>query len=219
MVELTDEQKRALKDLKRHYLTELNDGIILTAPHIAPRIQKMLEIENGFVYREGEETYRFNPNPKLRELKILLDEIGNQRVVIWATFKEEVDMIAEALIDWGCKSFATLVGSTAKEERQELVDRFNEDKFKYLITNAAVGGEGLTLLCPYAIWYSRGWKLVHRLQSLGRHDRPGAEQFDNLTMIDIVAQGEWDEKVWVSIESKKDLLKSVTPESFKRMIQ
>jgi len=53
MVELTNEQKKALRDLKVHFLTELRDGHILTAAHIGPRIQKMLEIENGFVYREG----------------------------------------------------------------------------------------------------------------------------------------------------------------------
>jgi len=233
MIGLTDEQKKALHDLKLHFLTELNDGHILTAAHIGPRIQKMLEIENGFVYREGEETYKFNPNPKLKELKILLDEIGNQRVVIWVTFKEEVEMIAFALshedsgltfhgasVWWDSQSrFAAITGDTDPGIRQSIVDGFNSNRFQYLITNTAVGGEGISLLCPYAIWYSRDWKLVHRLQSLGRHDRPGAEQFDNLTMIDIVAQGEWDERVVASLENKEDLLKSVTPETFRRMIQ
>jgi len=164
----------------------------------------------------GEETYRFNPNPKLKELKILLDEIGDQRVVIWATFKEEIGMIAHVA---GHNNCISLIGDTPSENRQIITDMFNAGKFQYLITNSAVGGEGITLLCPYAIWYSRGWKLVHRLQSLGRHDRPGAEQFDNLTMIDIVAQGEWDERVWTSLENKEDLLKSITPETFKRMIE
>ena len=113
---------------------------------------------------------------------------------------------------------AVIIGDTPFDQRQILVDAFNNGEFQYLVTNSAVGGEGLSLLCPYAIWYSRGWKLVHRLQSLGRHDRPGAEQFDNLTMIDIVAQGEWDERVWTSLENKEDLLKSITPETFRKMI-
>jgi len=220
MVELTDEQKKALKELKLHYLTELADGHILTAAHIGPRIQKMLEIENGFVYREGEPTYRFNPNPKLKELKILLEEIGNQRVVIWVTFKEEVQIIANALtVPNDCDPFALLIGDTPSDERQPIVDAFNGNRFQYLITNTGVGGEGISLLAPYAIYYSRSWKLIHRLQSLGRHDRPGAEKFDNLTMIDIVAQGEWDERVWTSLENKEDLLKSITPQAFREMIQ
>jgi len=219
MVDLSLEQDKALKELKRHFLTELEDGRILTAAHIGPRVQKLLEIENGFVYREGEPTYRFKQNPKLKELKNLLEEIGNQRVVIWTTFKEEVDIIASALIDSGCTSFATLVGNTLDDLRQGIVNHFNKNSFQYLITNAAVGGEGIDLFCPYAIYYSRSWKLIHRLQSLGRHDRPGAEQFENLTMIDIVARGGLDEKVFAALESKKDLLKSITPETFRRMIQ
>jgi len=215
MVDLSMEQDKALKDLKRHFLTELEDGRILTAAHIGPRVQKLLEIENGFVYREGESTYRFKQNPKLKELKALLEEIGDQRVVIWTTFKEEVEMVSAYLLH----RVITLTGNTKREKRQPIVDAFNANKFQYLITNAAVGGEGISLICPYAIYYSRSWKLVNRLQSLGRHDRPGAEQFENLTMIDIVARGGLDEKVFAALESKKDLLKSITPETFRRMIQ
>jgi len=217
MVDLSLEQDKALKELKRHFLTELEDGRILTAAHIGPRVQKLLEIENGFVYREGESTYRFKQNPKLKELKALLEEIGNQRVVIWTTFKEEVGIIAQDFRDSNTQH-ALITGDTPSELRQPIVNRFNADEFRYLITNAAVGGEGITLLCPYAIYYSRSWKLTHRLQSLGRHDRPGAEQFPNLTMIDIVARGGLDEKVFAALESKKDLLRSITPETFRRMI-
>jgi len=224
MVDLSMEQDKALKELKRHFLTELDDGHILTAAHIGPRVQKLLEIENGFVYREGESTYRFKQNPKLKELKALLEEIGNQRVVIWTTFKEEINIIAGALqveedLSFSNGKGAILTGDTPSEERQSIVNHFNRNKYQYLITNAAVGGEGIDLFCPYAIYYSRGHKLIHRLQSLGRHDRPGAEQFENLTMIDIVARGGLDEKVFAALESKKDLLKSITPETFRRMIQ
>ena len=167
----------------------------------------------------GEKAHRFKQNSKLTELKNLLEEIGDKRVVIWCAFREDAHMIIESFIDNDCKLFTTLVGSTASEERQEVVNRFNAGQDQYLITNPAVGGEGLTILAPYVIYYSRSWKLGERLQSLGRHHRPGAEKYDNISVIDLVTKDSVDEDVMEALENKEDLLKSITPETFKRMIQ
>ena len=219
-----EEQHKAYKELKQYFLTELRDEeeiaehipFILTAPYVLPRITKLLEIANGFVYKEGEKAHRFKQNSKLTELKNLLEEIGDKRVVIWAAFKEEIRMIAESIPHEG---YIMLTGETPGELRQPHVDAFNADKIQYLITNPAVGGEGLTILAPYVIYYSRSWKLGERIQSLGRHHRPGAEKYDNISVIDLVTKDTVDEEVMGALESKEDLLKSITPESFKRMIQ
>lgn len=221
MVEMGEEQAKAYKELKQHFLTELKNeqeygpDFILTAPYVLPRITKLLEIANGFVYKEGEKAHRFKTNSKLTELKNLLEEIGDKRVVIWCAFREEIDMISGVL----GKASHAITGGTAAEDRQPLVDLFNRGVLQYLITNPAVGGEGLTILAPYVIYYSRSWKLGERIQSLGRHHRPGAEQFENVSVIDLVTKDSVDEDVMTALESKEDLLKSVTPEVFRRMIQ
>ena len=241
MVEMGEEQHKAYKELKQHFLTELKSeqeqgpDFILTAPYVLLRITKLLEIANGFVYKEGEKAHHFKQNSKLTELKNLLEEIGDKRVVIWCAFREEIEMIYHAIshedsgltfhgasIYWDKDTrFRTLVltGNTESELRQPIVDAFNTGKFQYLITNPAVGGEGLTILAPYVIYYSRSWKLGERIQSLGRHHRPGAEKYDNISVIDLVTQDTVDQDVMKALESKEDLLKSVTPETFKRMIQ
>ncbi len=216
-VTMVDEQRRVYNQLKKDYVTELDSGAELAALQILPRLTKLLEITSGFVYREGETTYRFEKNAKLTELKNILEEIGDSKAVIWIAYKENAALVGQTLIEMGRKH-AFITGATKQESRQELVDQFNRDELQYLVCSAACAGEGLNILAPYSIYYSRNWKLGERLQSLGRSDRPGAERWENVTVIDLVTEDSADEKVLASLYNKDDLRETINPESFRRML-
>jgi SNF2 family DNA or RNA helicase len=215
-VDLSVEQAKVYRDLKRHFVAELADGGELAALHILSRLTKLLEITSGFAYRDDAPPYRFKENAKLDELKNLLEQIGNKRVCIWAAFREDISIIHEALAAEHAPEI--IWGDTPGDQRQDIVDRFNHNDCQYLICNAATAGEGLTILAPYAIYYSRNWKLGERLQSLGRHDRPGAEMFESVTIFDLIARGCADETVMARLDGKEDLLKSISPKSFREMV-
>ena len=53
---------------------------------------------------------------------------------------------------------------------------------------------------------------------MGRHDRPGSEQFSNVTIFDLIARDTADERVMAVLEAKGDLLKTINPKSFKEMV-
>lgn len=252
-VELSDEQRKAYNDLKKHFVTELESTICecgherdrhgaagwddecrgsgcnclgfvpsgktepLAALQILGRVTKLLQICSGFVYHEEGKPYHFKSNAKLAELKAVLEEIGNQRVIIWTAFKEEVSMILSLV---GAEQAMSLTGDTPQEIRQDIVSFFNNGVFRYLICHPACAGEGLTILAPYAVYFSRGWKLGERLQSLGRNDRPGMEKIcDNVTIIDLVSPGTIDEEVMAALADKKNLLDTINPKSFKDMMR
>lgn len=214
-VEMAAEQRKVYNDLKRHFIAELQDGTVLVVRHILSRIGKLLQIANGFTYRENPLTpYFFKDNPKLKELKAMVDELGGNRLVIWAAFREEIKMLLDVL-----PGSEGIWGDVKETARLAIVDRFNADEIPYLVCNAQTAGEGLNIFTPYAIWYSRTWNLGNYQQSLGRHDRPGAEQFDNLTMINLVTEGTVDARVFESLSMKRDLQASVTPDSWRRMLK
>ena len=215
-IELSDEQRKAYNELKKHFVTEL-DGATepLAALQILGRVSKLLQICSGFAYRDDDKPYHFKQNAKLAELRNVLEEIGNQRVIIWTAFKEEVEIIKGNL---GTEDFGVLTGDTKQVDRQAIVDLFNAGSLRYLVCHPACAGEGLTILAPYSVYFSRGWKLGERLQSLGRNDRPGAEQFENLTVVDLVCPGTIDDEVMAALSEKKDLLDSINPRSFKAMM-
>lgn len=214
---LSDEQRRTYNELKRNFITELDNNEEFAALNILERVSKLLQITSGFIYREGEAVYRFEKNAKLTELKNILEEIGDKKIVIWTAFREDANLVGQTLIEMK-KDHAFITGATAQDSRQEIVDRFNGDSLQCLVCNAATAGEGLTILAEYAIYYSRDWKLGHRIQSLGRFDRPGSEKYSNVTVIDLVAENSVDEEVMKALENKEDLLKSINPESFRKML-
>jgi len=219
LVELSPEQRRAINELTRHFITELDDGTEFAALEALTRVGKILQICAGFIYRENEAVYRFPSNPKLTVLKEILDEIGESRAIIWASYKEDIVLINQTLIEMGKEGrFASITGATREDSRQDLIDAFNRNELQYLSCNPNCAGESLTILAPYAIVYSRNHKLGERVQLLGRNDRPGAEQFENLTVIDIVADVPAELRVIAALDSKEDLLKTINPESFRRML-
>lgn len=213
-IDLEGEQKKTYNELRRHFVTEL-DGEEFAALQILTRVTKLLQIASGFVYRENEETYRFKQSAKLKELKSVLEEIGNKQVLIWAAFREDMSMIVEALAD-NMPKFIN--GDTPVDRRQEFVDQFNAGEVRYLIANPSCMGEGVTILSPYVIYYSRNYKLGERIQSLGRSDRPGAEKFENVTVIDLIAKDTVDNRVMIALENKEDLLRTLNPKSARELL-
>jgi len=246
-IELSTEQAKFYKDLKRHFVAELDNDYCDRCEHsavkhwgtenytacqfcdcpeftprqfaalqILERVNKLQQICSGFVYRKNEPTYLFKQNAKLDELHSVLEEIGDKRVCIWTAFREDVEIIRHG---GGTRSLAikseVITGDTKAEDRQPIVDAFNRGDFQYLIANPSCAGEGLNVFCPYAIYFSRSYKLGERIQSLGRHHRPGAEIFENITIIDLVAKDTVEESVLEALETKKNLLESINPRSAK----
>jgi len=217
VVELTGDQKKAYNELKKQFVTELNDGTEFAALNALVRLNKLLQVCSGFLYREGEAPYRFEKNAKLAELRQVLEDIGDHRVIIWCAYKDDANLIGQLLIDMK-KQFAFITGNTRESMRQDLIDVFNKDGLQYLVCNPSCAGESLNIMAPYAVIYSRTHKLGERIQLLGRNHRPGAEQFSNLTVIDILADVASEHEVMAALDGKKELLQTINPESFRRML-
>lgn len=213
-VELTGNQRQAYRELRRQFILELDSGEVVLAPQILPRIAKLLEITSGFVYTDSG-AHRLEQNAKLDELLDVIEQIGDDRAIIWTSFTEDAQLVRDSIKR---APVGIIDGSVKQADRQPLVDAFNDNQIRYLVCNAACAGEGLTILAPYSIYYSRNWKLGERIQSLGRFDRPGAERFEKLTVIDIVAEGTVDAHVLAALDSKEDLLKSISPKMAKDIL-
>jgi len=217
-ITISGEQEKVYKELKKDFLTQLANGEILAVPHILSRLGKLLQVTGGFVYMpDNPNAYLFSNNAKLNELMDVLDELGDKQVIIWANFREEIDLIERAL---RAKGFSPLVlkREVPSEERLPIIAAFHEGISQYIIASPTLISEGVTILAPYIISYSRSWKLKDRIQSLGRSDRPGSEQFDNITVIDLLVPDTFDETVMQSLDRKEDLLQNFRIETVRGMV-
>lgn len=125
---------------------------------------------------------RFEENPKLEALEELLDSIladATNKVIVWAYYSEELNIIEEKLTELGV-SYVRVDGSTGSRI-QPLVDRFNDDPSVRVYLAQVSTGVGITLnASQYMIYYSLTSSLGAYLQSLDRNYRIG--QTKNVTV-------------------------------------
>lgn len=207
IVEMGEAQNKAYKSMKKDFIAFLNDRACVAQLALTKAL-RLAQIVSGFIKLEDEtsefETV-FSDVPRLKALSHLLEEITpNHKVIVWAAFKKNYQMISETCDILKIK-YAMLHGET--NNKQAEIDRFqNDETCRVMIANPAAGGIGISLVsASYMIYYSKSFSLEHDLQSEARAHRGGSEIHDKVTRIDLVCPGTIDEIITNSLASKKQI--------------
>jgi SNF2 family DNA or RNA helicase len=143
------------------------------------------------------------------------------KAIIWATYTHDIQQIAEALRDrFGPDSVATYYGDTPQDERQEIVNAFQdpENPLRFFVGQPKTGGYGITLTAANTvIYFSNSYDLEIRLQSEDRAHRIG--QTNKVTYIDLVSPGTIDEKILQALRDKVDIAGQVLREDTKSWLR
>jgi len=216
-VELTPEQGRVYNQLKDIALAMIDDKMI-TTPNILTQILRLSQVCSGFV-RTDDGVVRELPSNKLGELMSALEEVDG-KVIIWASWTNDILAIEKALAkEYGPESVRTYYGDTKADERQEIVEQFQQpdSKLRFFVGQPKTGGYGLTLTeASTVIYFSNSYDLEVRLQSEDRAHRIG--QKNNVTYIDIVTEGTVEEKILVALRDKINIASDVLREGYKSWI-
>ena len=130
----------------------------------------------------------------------------NEKIIIWAKYRYDIDMIVGALTDsYDEDSIAQFHGGLNQKQKQSQIDKFRA-KAKFFVSTISCGAHGLTLneAC-YTIFYSNSFKYSERIQAEDRNHRIG--QTRKVVYIDLVCNKSIDERIIESIEAKKDVLR------------
>jgi superfamily II DNA or RNA helicase len=201
--EITDEQKRIMKELKQDFMTQLDNGEIHTVAHAAVLVTKMQQVSCGYLKKEDGSFTMLEHNPRLEALETLLHKITG-KTIIWCRFKKDVELIHERYKDISVVHY----GDTPQDER-ELAKKLFLDQMsdkKYFIATPASAGSGLNLQvggCSTAIYYSNGYNAVERWQSEDRIHRIGSHK--TVRYFDLYARGTMDAKILSNLRNKKSL--------------
>jgi SNF2 family DNA or RNA helicase len=147
----------------------------------------------------------WDENPKIKEVLAVIDEGGaDKSYIVWARYKLEIEMICEAIK----KTYGTdplrITGDTPEDQRQVVVNDFQEKKNRFLVGNQETGGVGYTMTaCDVMIYYNNTFSMVDRLQSEDRAHRKGLNH--PVLYVDIVAEKTIDVTIMKAIKEKVDL--------------
>jgi SNF2 family DNA or RNA helicase len=159
------------------------------------------------------------PNKRIDELLATLEETDG-KVIIWATYRHDIEDIKLHLqTAYGMTSVATYYGETTSDERERIVNDFQDpnSELRFFVGNPSTGGYGLTLTAASTvIYYSNSFDLEKRLQSEDRAHRIG--QTKNVTYVDLIAPNTVDEKIVKALRDKIDIATQVLGEDLKEWL-
>lgn len=211
-IELTKEQKDLYLQLQNQHCTDritVDNGLKLYI-----RFQDICNgyepVDTGEINEKGSNIVELAPlkeNPKLDLLEELIEEIGDQQVVVWCARSRLLHDAFARLTDKGytCGIYDGKVGTDVREKYYE---NFSKKEIQVLFANQASGAYGLDGLkeADYAIYLCNDSSVEKRQQSEDRTYRGIVNR--NKYIIDIECEGTVEQTVTEALRQGKELIDS-----------
>lgn len=221
-IQLSDDDRRIYDRLRRDSYAELESGGSVTAPTVLTKLLRLQQLTGGFLQLDDAERPQQVNRAKLDALMEIVGDCiaANQKVVVFARFTAEIDLISATLEQAGIR-FGMIDGRTPTEHktdratgrevmsRSEIVEDFqtNPDTMVFL-AQIQTAGLGITLhAASIEVFYSVDFGMANYTQCVGRIHRIG--QRNVCTYIHLLVERSVDEKVMRAINAKEDLAKLI----------
>lgn len=218
-VEMTPKQAKAYREFKKDMLTRLDSGTLLATDSLT-ELGRLHQLASSYLELEGEAVRVAEPSSKLDELEDLLEDLGDEPVVVFAQSRQLIDLADARLAKRGI-THGRVTGAENDTERDWAIRNFQAGTFRVVLCTLGAGSEGITLTrARNLVFLQRSWSLVQNKQAEDRVHRPGAEVHDSIRIFDLVAAGTVEEGVLDALEAKGGRLEEVTrdEETIRRLL-
>lgn len=200
---LAPEEREAYDQLCRRLILELQEGVVSVAEGAAKAI-KLSQITSGFMLHDDAKVVWRAPDPsRLALFRSIVQEIRYYQFVVFAWFREELAMIANALEDMGVK-----FDLYEAKQAETMLQRFRSGKTQAFVCQYQSGSIGLNLQHSfYGIFYSPTFSARLRWQAEARLHRQGQE--NDVTFFELVARKTIDSR-WQQLRKQKENLADMT---------
>lgn len=205
-IELNAKEWKAYEEMRDFLITEI-EGEEITAQVALAKLMKLRQATAGFFYSETGEVVEIGQSTKLKELEEVIEELGNQPVIIWVQFHHEVRSIEKLLAaKYGADQVVTLYADT--KDKEDSINRFKSSQVRYLIAHPKSAGHGLTFInCSAMVFYSLDYSYEAHTQARDRVHRIGQKK--SCLYIYLIARDTIDEELLQVLQRKKGLQEAV----------
>jgi SNF2 family DNA or RNA helicase len=167
---------------------------------------RLIQIASGFIGLEDGSTYSFKENPKIEALEGILEETGNDKIIIWCSYRQNYGDISRFLLDKKIK-FVTITGDQDSKEKTEAAEAFQTNpEVRVMLANRKAAGIGINLTAaPYSIVFSRNFSLEEEIQAQGRNYRNGSQIHEKITEINLIMEDTIEERVVEALQNKQSI--------------
>jgi SNF2 family DNA or RNA helicase len=169
---LTSQQAVYYNKMRKELSVELDD-VSISAANMLSRLSKLQQIVGGFIYDSAGHSH-FIPSAKYGLLTEILEQIGDDKVVIYARYRQELEKIQAHLAFLGYGSTLLHGGLNEKTRAWNIHEFRTNPKMKALVAQISTGGYGLTIVeANHIIYFSMTFSLIDFKQSQDRIHRIG----------------------------------------------
>jgi len=193
----------AVNAVKKH-TGERRDYAILVKNALG-RLLRCQQIAAGHCKDEKGDIVRWPDNPKTKELIEIVKGAGEQKVVVFSRFIEDLEMAQEAMTKAGIKA-AAYHGGVKQEDRSKIENAFLDRKsdLQVVLAQVQTGGLGIDFsTAPICVFNTNWFSWGTRDQAESRVHRPG--QTSNVLYIDNIAAETVDETILMTVMDKKSI--------------
>ena len=199
-VGMSDEQKKAYKEMFGKLKTEFDGGEIL-AVNEAVKANKLVQIACGVAYAQDGSHIVLPSNQRLEVLQEVIEE-SEGKVIVFVPLTAVLEHVAEYLSHhW---EVAIVHGETSKSDRDEIFRAFQQSPNPHvLVANPGTMSHGLTLTqATTVVWYAPVHSNDTYEQACARVRRPGQTR---TTVIVHVAGSEIERRIYERLKTKQKM--------------
>lgn len=207
-VYMTHEQSKKYKEMATVLRTDI-EGAEVSAAIKLTQVMRLQQITGGYTRTdEGDDVEIVPPgsNSLIREVVGIMDEAGDQKVLVWAHFRSEIAALVKVLSGEGYR-VCEFHGGVSETERLGIRRGFAKGEFDVLVGNQAAGGMGIDefKIASLVVYYSNSYDTEARVQSEDRTHRGGSEMHSKITYIDLVVPNTVRVKIIATLRANKSL--------------
>ena len=203
-VEMSKDMKATYKQLSTELVAELktaHGSRLLMADNVLTKILRCQQLLGGLATDTDGQKIRVAEN-KTAEVLDIASEAGEQKLIVWARFLDEIERLTKALTDAGYKTEA-IYGAVKPKERQAIINRLNEGDTKIIVAQQQTIGFGVDITgASIMIYYSNDYSLANRQQSEARN-KGHKNKAEKIMVIDLITKGTLEKQIVNALQAKK----------------
>lgn len=174
---LDSREQRVYDDLKKQLAAKLGPGTTITVPNRLAQLMRLRQVTSGFLPDDSGTMCEVG-RTKVQTIKSLVRDTltGESRIVIFAHFTHEIEMLRDALTEKGTR-VDVIDGATPQAERVRIRKRFGSDDPQRIVLVAQTKTMSLAVnelvTASHAIFASLPQQRDDVIQAKGRLDRQG----------------------------------------------
>lgn len=182
-----------------------NPDDLVSAALVITKLLKLQQVCGGTLIDDKGKAHIIG-NEKAQDLKQMIADWGQQKILIWCHFREEINLLVDTL---GSKyNVNTLTGEDSQDARGAIEDMFEKGDTEILILQDDTGHMALTLVAAqHAIFYSNHQRPMVRNQAERRNWRIGQR---SPVFYHDALMGLYDSKIYKALRKKRQFNESIT---------